>query len=86
MPTRDSRKLDIGLGAIHNTKLDIMELPLKEWTHVAVTWNNGAYVVYVNGAQVDSGSYTGLTDLQVGGQFRQRRMWRPVRGVLRHAR
>ncbi|MBM4025927.1 MAG: LamG domain-containing protein [Planctomycetes bacterium] len=61
LPQRYSRKLDIGLGGSHTTKLDIVELPLKEWVHVAVTWNNGAYVVYVGGVQVDSGTYTGLT-------------------------
>jgi hypothetical protein len=61
LPQRYSRKLDIGLGGSHNTKLDIVELPLKEWVHIAVTWNNGAYVVFVNGAQVDTGSYSGLT-------------------------
>ena len=29
-----------------------------EWTHVAVTWNNGAAVQYVNAKQVDSGNIT----------------------------
>jgi hypothetical protein len=34
-----------------------------------VTWNNGAYVVYVNGAQVDSGSYSGLTTFRSVANF-----------------
>jgi hypothetical protein len=67
--TNVSRKLDIGLGGSHTTKTDIVELPMKEWLQVAMTWNNGAYVVYVNGAQVDSGTYSGLTGLHPVANF-----------------
>ncbi len=69
LPQRYSRKLDIGLGGSHSTKLDIVELPLDEWVHVALTWNNGAYVVYVNGEPVDNGSYTGLTTFRSVANF-----------------
>jgi hypothetical protein len=69
LPERYSRKLDIGLGDNHSTKLDIVELPLKEWVHVGLTWNNGAYLVYVNGAQVDSGTYSGLNTFKSVANF-----------------
>ena len=69
LPQRYSRKLDIGLGSSHTTKLDIVELPLEEWVHVALTWNNGVYVVYVNGEPVDNGSYTGLTTFRSVANF-----------------
>jgi hypothetical protein len=59
----DSRLLDIGLGDAHERDTDIMELPMKEWLHVALTWDNGAYVVYVDGEEVSRGTYTGLSDL-----------------------
>ena len=52
--------------------------------HVAVTWNNGAYVVYVDGARWKR-QLQRPEDLRVGRQFRQRRVRRPLRGVLRHA-
>jgi len=67
--TNVSRKLDIGMGDNHTAKADIMELPMKEWLHVAMTWNNGAYVIYVNGAQVANGTYTGLTGIHPVANF-----------------
>ena len=36
---------------------------LGEWTHVALVWDNGNYYAYMNGIQVDSGSYTSFTNL-----------------------
>ena len=67
--TNASRKLDIGMGGSHTTAVDVVELPLKEWFQVALTWNNGAYAVYVNSAQVNSGAYTGLTALNTIANF-----------------
>lgn len=55
--------LDIGLGATHAKAPDIMALKTKTWYHVALTWDNGAYVVYVDGKKVNEGTYTGLTSL-----------------------
>ncbi|MHC4625709.1 MAG: LamG domain-containing protein, partial [Planctomycetota bacterium] len=55
--------LDIGLGGTHAHDVDIVELPLEEWVHVALTWDSGAYAVYVNGEEVAAGSYSGLTDI-----------------------
>jgi hypothetical protein len=67
--TTASRLLDIGLGDNHTAKADIKEMPMKEWLHVAMTWNNGAYFVYVNGAQVANGTYTGLTGIHPVANF-----------------
>jgi hypothetical protein len=59
--TNPSTRLDIGLGASHTAGTDVVDLPMEEWLHVALTWDNGRYVAYVNGEQVSSGSYSGLT-------------------------
>jgi hypothetical protein len=60
---RDSRWLDIGLGSLHEQDTDIMELPMEEWLHIALTWDAGNYVVYVNGEVVSSGAYSGLSEI-----------------------
>ena len=59
--TTDSRLLDLGLGDSHNRQNDMAEIPIEEWVHVALTWDFGAYVVYVDGQEVGSGAYTGLS-------------------------
>jgi len=61
--TNPSTALDIGLGSAHAHKTDIMELPLEQWLHVALTWDSGSYAVFVDGEEVDSGAYSGLTDI-----------------------
>ena len=55
--------LDLGLGDSHTRQTDIVDLPLEEWTHIALTYDAGNYVVYVNGQQAAAGTYTGLTTL-----------------------
>jgi hypothetical protein len=55
--------LSLGLGDTHGRQTDIVPLATKKWHHVVLTWNNGSYVVYVNGAKVGEGTYTGLTAL-----------------------
>jgi hypothetical protein len=67
--TTDSRLLDIGMGDAHSAKTDIQEMPMEEWLHVALTWNNGAYTVYVNGEKVSEGTYTGLTGIHPVADF-----------------
>ena len=62
--TTPSTLLDIGLGDAHALDTDIMEMPLEEWIHVALTWDLGRYFVYVNGEEVSNGTYTGLSDLE----------------------
>jgi hypothetical protein len=61
--TTDSRLLDLGLGDSHALDTDIVELPMGQWLHVAVTWDNGQYAVYVDGEEVSNGTYSGLADL-----------------------
>ncbi len=58
--TTPSTLLDIGLGGAHAHDVDIMEMPLEQWLHVALTWDNGNYAVYVDGEEVSGGTYAGL--------------------------
>jgi len=67
--TNVSRKLDFGMGGSHTTRTDMVELPMNEWLHVAFTWNNGTYAIYYNGAQLATGSYSGLTALHTVANF-----------------
>ncbi|MCP4613984.1 MAG: hypothetical protein GY845_35305 [Planctomycetes bacterium] len=55
--------LDLGLGDSHNRQNDIVELPMEEWFHVALTWDSGNYVVYLNGEEIATGTYSGLAEL-----------------------
>ncbi len=55
--------LDLGLGDSHSRHQDIMSLTTETWYHVALTWDGGNYVVYVNGEEKANGSYTGLDTL-----------------------
>ena len=62
MNTADTN-LDLGLGDSHTKQTDIMVLQTDTWYHVALTWKTGNYVVFINGEQVASGTYTGLTTI-----------------------
>ena len=42
---------------------NIVTMNTETWYHMALTWNAGSYAIYVNGLQLDSGSYSGLTSL-----------------------
>jgi hypothetical protein len=53
-------ELDLGLGDSHARQTNIAVLELETWYHIALTWNNGDYVVYINGEEAASGTYTGL--------------------------
>jgi hypothetical protein len=55
--------LDLGLGDSHNRHKDIVSLTTGTWYHVALTWDGGNYVVYVNGEENANGSYAGLDTL-----------------------
>ena len=59
----DNTFLDLGLGNSHTRRADIVELQTEIWYHVALTWDSGRYSVYVDGEEMASGSYTGLTAL-----------------------
>jgi len=53
-------ELDLGLGDSHTRQTNIMVLETERWYHVALTWEAGNYVVYVDGEEVATGTYTGL--------------------------
>ena len=55
--------LDLGLGDTHTRRTDLVELQTETWYHVALVWDSGDYVVYLNGEEADSGTYTGLTTI-----------------------
>ena len=55
--------LDIGLGNSHTVVADILPLQTQTWYHIALTWDAGTYVVYINGEEMTRGSYSGLTTL-----------------------
>jgi len=58
-----STALSVGLGDTHAKWTDTAPLALKTWHYVVLTWDNGKYVVYTNGAKTTEGTYTGLTAL-----------------------
>jgi hypothetical protein len=55
--------LNLGLGDSHYTITDMVKLEVDTWSHTAFTWNEGTFVVYVNGKEVGSGNYSGLEEL-----------------------
>ena len=56
-------ELDVGLGDSHVQHLSVATLTPGFWYHLALTWQDGSYSVYVNGDQLADGVYTGLTAL-----------------------
>ncbi len=55
--------LDLGLGDSHNRKMNIAPLGVETWYHIALTWDDGNYVVYLDGQKLATGTYTGLDTL-----------------------
>jgi len=56
-------QLDLGLGDTHTKSLNITTLSADTWYHIALTWDSGDYVVYVDGISQAGGTYTGLSSL-----------------------
>jgi hypothetical protein len=56
------RELDLGLGDSHTRATGIQTLLPETWYHIALTWDHGDYVVYVDGLAEATGTYTGLSD------------------------
>ncbi|MHC4888393.1 MAG: InlB B-repeat-containing protein, partial [Planctomycetota bacterium] len=56
--------LDLGLGDSHTRRTQIHNLDTQRWYHIALTWNGGIYVVYVDGTASATGTYTGLSTLE----------------------
>jgi len=61
----DNTNLDLGLGNEHRHVGDIVTLQADTWYHIALTWERGSYVVYVNGIEEAAGRYSGLNTLGV---------------------
>lgn len=58
-----ANQLNVGLGDTHARASNIAQLKTKTWYHFVMTWNNGTYVVYMDGKQINTGAYAGLTTL-----------------------
>lgn len=56
-------QLGVGMGSTHSSSVNIATLALNKWYNLALSWNATNYYVYLDGAQVASGTYTGLTTL-----------------------
>lgn len=56
--------LDLGLGNSHFLATNIYTFSTAQWYRLSLSWNGSTYRVYVNNAQVNSGSYTGLSALE----------------------
>jgi hypothetical protein len=56
-------QLAVALGDNPAVKQNIAPLQLNLLHHVALVWNKGEYAVYLDGQSVDTGSYTGLTQV-----------------------
>jgi uncharacterized repeat protein (TIGR02543 family) len=59
-----SGNLGLGLGDTHSKATDIQQLAANTWYHIALTWNENEYVVYVDGIAKANGSYTGFSALE----------------------
>ena len=55
--------LDLGLGDSHSRKTNIQDLYVHKWYHIVLTWDGTNYVVYVDGTEKATDSYTGLSAL-----------------------
>ena len=53
--------LDLGMGDSHITSTDIIDLDIETWYHIALTWESTGYALYLNGTEVDSGTFSGFS-------------------------
>jgi hypothetical protein len=54
-------ELDVRIG--DHSETNIITLGTLVWYHIALTWDSGIYVVYLNGIVMSTGAYDGLTSL-----------------------
>ena len=74
MANRDSNRIyllrlatsgNFGLRLGSSSNVDTGKvLPTSSWSHVLITWNLGTYYAYLNGNQVATGSYSGLSGIE----------------------
>ena len=55
--------LDLGMGDNHAVQTGIVPLVAQQWVHLALTWDGTIYRLYVNGTEMATGPYSGLTQL-----------------------
>ena len=55
--------LDLGIGNSHTLRTNIIDLDTNKWYYVTLTLNGTNYTLYLNGAQIAVGAYSGLTAL-----------------------
>jgi len=56
-------KLAVGLGSTAKLKEDIANFTTEKTIHLALTWKNTEYAVYVDGQKKAEGKFSGLTEL-----------------------
>jgi parallel beta-helix repeat protein len=56
--------LGVGLGDNASINTNIQTLNTQEWYHIALTWSNTAYAVFVDGQQKASGTFSGISNMQ----------------------
>lgn len=54
--------LGLRIGSLATTDTGVT-IPVNTWSHVTLSYNAGTYVMYMNGRQVATGSYSDLTSL-----------------------
>ena len=54
-------QLDVRVG--DHSETNVITLGTLVWYHIALTWNSGSYVVHLNGSEIATGAYDGLTTL-----------------------
>lgn len=62
-------QLGVGMGGTHSSSPNIAALTLSKWHSIALTWNGTNYTAYLDGTQVATGTYTGLTSLAATADF-----------------
>jgi hypothetical protein len=60
LATNGNLGIRLGTSSAVNTGIN---LATNTWNHVALTYNNGTYYAYVNGRQVATGAYSGISSL-----------------------
>ena len=62
-------QLCVGMGGTHSSAINLDAISLNEWHNLALTWNGTNYTAYLDGRQIASGTYTGLTSLTTFADF-----------------
>jgi hypothetical protein len=62
-------QIGIGFGGTHVSSSNVKAMDLNKWHNLALTWNGTNYTAYMDGTQIASGTYTGLTSLATFADF-----------------